>query len=63
MPLIETPEQATRLARANCSAVSLYNEEKIIRGGEPGGNLACRPAAEAVRAGKGAARRVLEIVD
>ena len=32
MPLIETPEQATRLARAICSDVSLYNEEKIVRG-------------------------------
>jgi hypothetical protein len=32
MPLIETPEQAIRLARAICSDVSLYNEEKIIRG-------------------------------
>jgi spore germination protein GerM len=32
MPLIESPEQAMRLARAICSDVSLYNEEKIIRG-------------------------------
>ncbi len=32
MPLIETPEQAIRLARAICSDVSLYNEEKIARG-------------------------------
>lgn len=32
MPLIETPEQAMRLARAICSDVSLYNEEKIIKG-------------------------------
>ena len=32
MPLIETPEQAIRLARAICSDVSLYNEEKIVRG-------------------------------
>ena len=32
MPLIETPEQATRLARAICSDVSLYNEEKVVRG-------------------------------
>jgi len=32
MPLIETPEQAPRLARAICSDVSLYNEEKIVRG-------------------------------
>lgn len=32
MPLIETAEQATRLARAICSDVSLYNEEKIVRG-------------------------------
>jgi hypothetical protein len=31
MPLIETPEQAMRLARAICSDVSLYNEEKIVR--------------------------------
>jgi hypothetical protein len=32
MPLIETPEQAMRLARAICSDVALYNEEKIVRG-------------------------------
>ncbi len=32
MPLIETPEQAMRLARAICSDVSLYNEEKIVKG-------------------------------
>ena len=32
MPLIEAPEQAIRLARAICSDVSLYNEEKIVRG-------------------------------
>lgn len=32
MPLIETAEQATRLARAICSDVSLYNEEKVVRG-------------------------------
>ncbi len=32
MPLIETPEQAIRLARAICSDLSLYNEEKIVRG-------------------------------
>ena len=32
MPLIETPEQAVRLARAICSDVSLYNEDKIVRG-------------------------------
>jgi hypothetical protein len=31
MPLIEAPEQAVRLARAICSDVSLYNEEKIVR--------------------------------
>lgn len=31
MPLIDTPEQAIRLARAICSDVSLYNEEKIVR--------------------------------
>lgn len=31
MALIEAPEQAMRLARAICSDVSLYNEEKIIR--------------------------------
>jgi hypothetical protein len=31
MPLIESPEQAMRLARAICSDVSLYNEEKIVR--------------------------------
>ncbi len=30
MPLIEAPEQAIRLARAICSDVSLYNEEKIV---------------------------------
>ena len=32
MPLIENPEQANRLARAICSDLSLYNEEKIVRG-------------------------------
>jgi O-methyltransferase involved in polyketide biosynthesis len=32
MALIENPEQANRLARAICSDVSLYNEEKIVRG-------------------------------
>ncbi len=32
MPLIETPEQALRLARAICSDLTLYNEEKIVRG-------------------------------
>jgi len=32
MALIENPEQAIRLARAICSDLSLYNEEKIIRG-------------------------------
>jgi hypothetical protein len=32
MPLIESPEPAMRLARAICSDVSLYNEEKIVRG-------------------------------
>ncbi|HEX9288274.1 MAG TPA: hypothetical protein VF904_02025 [Anaeromyxobacteraceae bacterium] len=32
MPLIETPEQAIRLARAICSDVSLYNEAKIVKG-------------------------------
>jgi spore germination protein GerM len=31
-PLIETPEQANRLARAICSDVALYNEEKVVRG-------------------------------
>jgi hypothetical protein len=31
MSLIEAPEQAIRLARAICSDVSLYNEEKIVR--------------------------------
>ena len=31
MALIEAPEQAMRLARAICSDVSLYNEEKIVR--------------------------------
>ncbi len=30
--LIETPEAATRLARAICSDVALYNEEKVVRG-------------------------------
>jgi spore germination protein GerM len=34
MPLIDSPEAATRLARAICSDVSLYNEEKIVRGVE-----------------------------
>jgi hypothetical protein len=32
MPLIDVPEAAMRLARAICSDVSLYNEEKIVRG-------------------------------
>ena len=32
MPLIETEEAARRLARAIASDVSLYNEEKIVRG-------------------------------
>ena len=32
MALIEAPEQAMRLARAICSDISLYNEEKIVRG-------------------------------
>ncbi len=32
MPLLDSPEAATRLARAICSDVSLYNEEKIVRG-------------------------------
>jgi hypothetical protein len=32
MPLIEAPEAAMRLARAICSDVSLYNEEKVVRG-------------------------------
>jgi hypothetical protein len=31
-PLIETPEAATRLARAICSDLALYNEAKIIQG-------------------------------
>ncbi|BDG07540.1 hypothetical protein [Anaeromyxobacter paludicola] len=31
-PLIETPEQAQRLARAICSDISLYNVEKIVKG-------------------------------
>jgi hypothetical protein len=31
MPLIDAPEQAIRLARAICSDVSLYNEEKVVR--------------------------------
>ncbi|HZZ84596.1 MAG TPA: hypothetical protein VFE30_08670 [Anaeromyxobacteraceae bacterium] len=30
--LIETPEQAQRLARAICSDISLYNVEKIVKG-------------------------------
>ncbi len=30
--LIENPDQANRLARAICSDLSLYNEEKIVRG-------------------------------
>lgn len=32
MPLIETEEAARRLARAIASDLSLYNEEKIVRG-------------------------------
>ena len=31
-PLIETPEAANRLARAICSDLALYNEEKVVRG-------------------------------
>ncbi len=31
-PLIETPEQANRLARAICSDIALYTEEKLVRG-------------------------------
>ena len=31
MALIDSPEAATRLARAICSDVSLYNEEKIVK--------------------------------
>jgi len=34
MPLIETEEAARRLARAIASDLSLYNEEKIVRGVE-----------------------------
>lgn len=32
MPLIETEEAARRLARAIASDLSLYNEEKIVKG-------------------------------
>ena len=32
MPLIETEEAARRLARAIASDLSLYNDEKIVRG-------------------------------
>jgi len=32
MPLIENVDQANRLARAICSDLSLYNDEKIVRG-------------------------------
>ena len=32
MPLIQTEEAARRLARAIASGLSLYNEEKIVRG-------------------------------
>ena len=32
MPLIQTEEAARRLARAIASDLSLYNEEKIVRG-------------------------------
>lgn len=32
MALIDTPEAAMRLARAIASDISLYNEEKIIKG-------------------------------
>jgi hypothetical protein len=31
-PLIETPEAANRLARAICSDVALYNEDKVVQG-------------------------------
>ena len=30
--LIDNPEQANRLARAICSDLSLYNEDKIVKG-------------------------------
>jgi hypothetical protein len=32
MPLIDNPERAQRKARAICSDISLYNEEKVVRG-------------------------------
>ena len=32
MPLIDTEEAARRLARAIASDLSLYNEDKIVRG-------------------------------
>ena len=32
MALIDTPEAATRLARAIASDISLYNEQKIVHG-------------------------------
>jgi hypothetical protein len=32
MALIDTPEAATRLARAIASDIALYNEDKIIEG-------------------------------
>lgn len=31
MALIEAPDQAMRLARAICSDISLYNEQKIVK--------------------------------
>jgi len=37
MALIDTEEAARRLARAIASDLSLYNEEKIVRGIEGGG--------------------------
>ena len=49
MALIETPELATRLARAIASDISLYNEEKITEGiksfpkGSAGGASGLRP--------------------
>ncbi|HET9959036.1 MAG TPA: hypothetical protein VFQ61_31310 [Polyangiaceae bacterium] len=50
MPLIEVEEAARRLARAIASDLSLYNEEKIIRGIE--GDCLFEELAEEIEEGR-----------
>ena len=50
MPMIETEEAARRLARAIASDLSLYNEEKIIRGIE--GDSLFEELAEEIEEGR-----------